>query len=108
MIHFLDDSTNATLFNGSVRIHVQGSGNFTKCEEIIDKFVYKSPSRCWPKPCAIGTVYQPTISSDMQFYALSAFIFGAKHLQVRDEHNKYSPGQLRDTASSFCGMVSYL
>ena len=73
----------------------------------MEQFVYKTPSRCWPKPCAIGTVYQPTISSDMQFYALSAFVYGANALRATNAENKCSPMQLREAAIYYCTLVNY-
>ena len=108
MIYIVDYSKNDTILKKEVLI--EGSGNVTECEDILDHFVYKTPdpSRCWPKPCAIGTVYQPTISTDMEFYALSGFVYGVQALHVADDEDMYSPDMLREAALAYCVMVRKL
>jgi len=54
----------------------QGSGDSTACEALLDQFVHKvDDSLCHPKPCAIGSTYQPTIPEDMEFYTCSFQIY---------------------------------
>ncbi|ESP02318.1 hypothetical protein LOTGIDRAFT_238045 [Lottia gigantea] len=59
---------------------IYGSGNVTQCRNIIQIFLKKAEGDgCSPKPCAIGSVYQPNVTN-ITFYAIGAF--------------KYAPGDL--------------
>jgi apyrase len=58
---------------------ITGTGNPEACKKILDELVYKvSPDRCYPKPCAIGTTYEPTIDREEKFYVLGAFYYALK------------------------------
>jgi apyrase len=83
-----------------------GTGEPEKCLEMMKQFIYKPDEEfCYPRPCAIGTVYQPTIDTDQPFLALSAFRFAPKRLKVTKQDGTFRPADLRHAAIEFCRKV---
>lgn len=100
---FTDNAT-VTAFGKSVLIN--GSGNVTKCLEIIDFFLKSADDKwCHPKPCAIGRTYQPSVSG-IVFYAIAAFQYAPKYLNAVNELGKLNLTLLQQNAEIYCKKVS--
>ena len=83
-----------------------GTSDPDGCQKIVDIFVYKAPDyNCHPKPCAISTVYQPTIDPNKQFYALSAFLFNLRDINALDENGRFTPRGTTIAARAYCSKV---
>ncbi|ELT89294.1 hypothetical protein CAPTEDRAFT_163643 [Capitella teleta] len=80
-----------------------GTGEPEKCLQMMQRFIYKPHEDfCYPQPCSIGTVYQPTIEAEVPFLALSAFYFPPDRLKVMQEDGTFTPENLRIAALDFC------
>lgn len=108
-----DDTRNssALLDHGVVRF--RGEAHPVQCLKHIHKIVYKTAheERCLPKPCAIGTVYQPAIDPHMQFYALSSvFKYTLQTLKLANGHERgrFCLNQTLEEAKKFCAMVGVI
>lgn len=84
-----------------------GSSSPSECLNIISIFLQKSHSTCYPKPCAIGSIYQPSIGSDI-FYATVGFAFTAADLNATDSLGRLDINKLNKTAHIYCSKVSLL
>ncbi|XP_048734451.1 uncharacterized protein LOC125650318 [Ostrea edulis] len=78
-----------------------GSSSPSECLNIISIFLQKSHSTCYPKPCAIGSIYQPSIGSDI-FYATVGFAFTAADLNATDSLGRLDINKLNKTAHIYC------
>lgn len=80
-----------------------GTGNPSECVALLEKFIYKNePHRCHPKPCAIGSVYQPNIPPNQTFYTIGAFYFIIKDLKVINEDGIFTPVDVYKAAFNYC------
>jgi apyrase len=80
-----------------------GTGEPYKCIELLRQHVYKSDaSRCQPKPCAIGSFYQPTLPPNMTFFAIGSYIYTLKPIGALAEDGQYIPSVGYDKAVEFC------
>jgi len=81
-----------------------GSGKPQQCTEVLHNLVYKAdlPWHCFPKPCAIGSTYQPTIQSYQLFYLIGAFIFAVKSIGARTVNGRVTPQDVTAAAFEFC------
>lgn len=86
------------------KITFHGTSDPENCSKIIDSYVYKALGyRCYPKPCAIGPIYQPEISEDMNFYAIGAFKYVPKDLKLlSDDDITVAPNELLEKAKEYC------
>ena len=84
-----------------------GTGDPTVCLRLLKRFVYKvdDPSLCQPKPCAIGSFYQPTLPPDMDFYAVGAFIYPLHAIEALDSEWRYRPQVGFEKAFEYCRKV---
>lgn len=90
----------ATAKDGST---ITGTGNPEACEKILDGLVYKvAPERCYPKPCAVGTTYQPSIDGQEKFYVLGAFYVTLKNLGTVAKDGRLDLNDVNTKASTFC------
>lgn len=97
-----DNTTRSTL---DYAVHIIGSANTTKCLEIIQEFLQAvDDTWCYPKPCAIGSVYQPPVG-DIEFYALAAFTYAPTYLKAVDEYGGLNITLLRENAEIYCRKV---
>ena len=64
------------------------------------------PIRCFPKPCAIGPFYQPSIPESMMFYAMAAFSYPIDAYGISNEDNIVSPQEFINGAYNYCRTVS--
>ena len=55
--------------------------------------------------CIAGPVYQPTIKPNEMFYAVSAFLYSFKTLNVISENGTFSPAELKVKAKQYCSTV---
>ncbi|KAK2162263.1 hypothetical protein LSH36_101g05001 [Paralvinella palmiformis] len=95
------DRSVVTISNLKLTFH--GSGDPVKCKTLVDQLVFKvEPYHCYPKPCAIGQVYQPTISKTKTFFALSAFTYPLKTLGVLDDTGVFTPAEAYEAAINYC------
>ena len=84
-----------------------GSGDPSGCLQILHKIVEKAePFECYPKPCAIGVFYQPTIDGNIKFYALDAFIYALEPIGALTQDGTYVPQTGFEKAAEFCSKVS--
>ncbi|XP_062573452.1 uncharacterized protein LOC134235337 isoform X2 [Saccostrea cucullata] len=79
----------------------QGSSSPSECLSIISMFLKDSHDTCYPKPCAIGSIYQPSTGSDI-FYATASFAFIATDLNATDSSGKLNIDKLNKTAYLYC------
>lgn len=103
--YFIDDILNDSL-NGE-QVTFIGTGDPDECVELINDIVYKvqDPDHCSPKPCAIGSVYQPSIKNQT-FYAVSAFYFPLWNLGVvNNTDHSFSPAETTQAAYQYCRKV---
>lgn len=90
----------------NLKLTFHGSGDPVKCKTLVDQLVFKvEPYHCYPKPCAIGQVYQPTISKTKTFFALSAFTYPLKTLGVLDDTGVFTPAEAYEAAINYCQKV---
>lgn len=59
---------------------------------------------CYPKPCAIGRTYQPSIGTD-HFYAIAAFTYAPNSLNAADQSGILDIDKLNTTAFEYCEKV---
>lgn len=94
------DSINTTV-TGNFTI-VRGSSNGAECIPILrDVFARGRAAVCYPAPCPVDSVYQPEISTDMTFYAVSAFAHTSQALKA-DDNGVLNIKTLNDNAMSTC------
>ena len=103
-----DDVRNATI-RGTGNVRFEGSGNPSECLKHINDIVYKAQHvhKCLPKPCAIGTVYQPAVDPSMDYFALSSvfkFTFDTINASRRDD-DRFCLNDTREAAFTFCSLV---
>lgn len=100
---FTSDDTTFTALGKSVQI--RGSGNVTKCLEIINIFLQSADDNwCHPKPCAIGRTYQPSVQN-IVFYAIAAFQYAPTYLEAIDKHGRLDLHLLKRNAEIYCQKV---
>ncbi len=65
----------------------EGAGNHTACQSLFQGLIYNAvEKRCFPKSCAIGPVYQPSIEAEDEFYAISAFLYAMEEIGAWQEN----------------------
>lgn len=80
-----------------------GTGDPSQCVAVLERVIYKVDShRCHPKPCAIGSVYQPNIPPSQTFYTVGAFYFILNDLKVLSVNGTFTPAQAYEAAFNFC------
>lgn len=85
-----------------------GTGNPDACVKLLEILVYKVESwKCNPRPCAIGSFYQPTIPPNMTFYAVGAFIHTLTAIKALDSRGVYIPAHGLNKAYEYCRKVVY-
>jgi len=90
----------ATTTNG---VTLTGTGNPEACRKILEGMVYKvAPDLCYPKPCSIGTVYEPSIHQEATFYVLGAFFINMKNLGAVGENGRLSLNDIYTKATAYC------
>lgn len=82
----------------------RGSSSPSECLTIISNFLRLSYDTCYPKPCAIGSIYQPSVGSDI-FYAVAVFAFVASDLKATDSSGRLDIDKLNKTAHIYCSKV---
>jgi len=83
-----------------------GTGDPIACLRLLDRLVYKvDPSLCQPKPCAIGSFYQPTLPPNMDFYAVGAFYHTLSAIGALDSDGRYIPSTGFEKAFEYCRKV---
>ncbi|XP_013407826.1 ectonucleoside triphosphate diphosphohydrolase 1 isoform X1 [Lingula anatina] len=76
-----------------------GTGNSTACEAILETFQRQTPTEfCYPKPCAIGDIYQPVLPEHMLFTAVSAYVYAPAALGALEDDRTLTPRILREKA----------
>ncbi|CAH1778125.1 unnamed protein product [Owenia fusiformis] len=97
------DKTEHTFADGRT-IEFKGSSDPEKCQTLVlNELVYKAPSyKCYPKPCAIGQIYQPLLPSNMEFHAIQGFLYTLKTLEVLDDSESFTSSQLKSKADAYC------
>ncbi|XP_033735077.1 ectonucleoside triphosphate diphosphohydrolase 3-like isoform X2 [Pecten maximus] len=83
----------------------RGDSNPTKCLEIINSFLQSAgENSCYPKPCAIGQTYQPSLGTDT-FFAISAYVYAPTTLRALDTFGRLQIPTLNTTAHEYCRMT---
>ncbi|GFS16337.1 ectonucleoside triphosphate diphosphohydrolase 3 [Elysia marginata] len=88
--------------NKGRQLTMKGSGNPEECEQILTSVL--QPNRgnnCQPKPCAIGSVYQPPVPN-ITFYATQAFTYAPKNLKAVGTNKILDIDRLREAAFHHC------
>jgi len=84
-----------------------GTGDVLGCLRLLNQFVHKvEPSDCNPKPCAIGSFYQPTIDPSISFYAIGSFRYALEAIDAVTSDGIFVPQTGFVKASEFCAKVS--
>jgi len=83
---------------------ITGTGDPGKCQLILNKFVYKVSERCYAKPCAVGTTYQPTIHKEEKLMVLGAFYYSLKDLKALGSDGKVNLNDVLAKAEAYCRM----
>lgn len=80
-----------------------GIGDPSGCLRILNQLVHKAePANCYPKPCAIGAFYQPTIDPSKLFYAVGAFHYSLKAIGAVTNDGVYVPRTGFEKAIEYC------
>ena len=83
-----------------------GTGNITACRHLLERqLVRVSPDLCSPKPCALGSIYQPTFPRQMSFYAVGLFMNTLKTIRALDVNGVYVPEYGLKMAEEYCEKV---
>jgi len=84
----------------------QGTGYAPGCLRILNELLNKAdPSDCHPKPCAIGTVYQPTIHKKINFYAVGGFRYALRDIGAVRPDGIFVPQTGFVKGAEFCSSV---
>lgn len=90
-------------------VTMTGGSQPSKCMAVLETLIYKADTRrCSPKPCAIGTVYQPPIDGDMMFLAMSSFHRTLDKLDVLYPNGSFVPSSIYQPAIEICAKVSFI
>lgn len=91
-----------TLKDGSSVLH-QGTGNYDDCKVLTQALLHLD-YECLDEPCAAAGVYQPTISSATQFYAVSSYWYTVLELGLTGWNQPWSgsPADLREAGRTWC------
>ncbi|XP_060581935.1 ectonucleoside triphosphate diphosphohydrolase 1-like isoform X2 [Ruditapes philippinarum] len=93
---------NTTVLSSGNSVHIMGSSNSSQCLEIIEIFLKTAADNwCYPKPCAIGRTYQPSVGN-LVFYAISAFVYSPTYLNALDELGRLDMQLLKTNAVQYC------
>jgi hypothetical protein len=85
-----------------------GTGDPAACLRLLEILVYKVESwKCNPRPCAIGSYYQPTLPPNMTFYAVGAFIHTLSAIDALQANGVYVPQHGLSKAIEYCRKVNY-
>lgn len=82
-----------------------GTGNSEDCFNLLKVFVSKNdePWRCYPKPCSIGSAYQPSLSTSMSFHLVGAFKYTFDRILLTNKtHRTFSFSKLKLITDEFC------
>lgn len=86
----------------------RGSSSPSECLSIISKFLKQdSGDDCYPKPCAIGSIYQPAVGADI-FFATASFAAVAADLNATDASGRLDIDKLKKTAHTYCSKVNHV
>ncbi|RUS78602.1 hypothetical protein EGW08_013637 [Elysia chlorotica] len=98
----LRDDTSVLNLTEHTRLTMEGTGNPAKCEEMLTQILkpYRG-NRCHPKPCAIGSVYQPELPN-ITFYATQAFTYAPNNLRAVGSNKVLDIDRLRQAAFHHC------
>ncbi|KAH9498941.1 hypothetical protein Btru_005409 [Bulinus truncatus] len=97
------DKTNIKLESGST-YSLKGTGSATECNVLLEQILQPNQGYgCQPKPCAIGSVHQPSVA-DIQFYATQAFTFTPKALKVLANDSILRLDSLEQAAKKHCSL----
>ncbi|XP_059140159.1 ectonucleoside triphosphate diphosphohydrolase 1-like [Physella acuta] len=95
------DTKDVTLPDGR-QLALTGSGDPDTCKQILSNLLRPATGMdCEPKPCAVGSVYQPSVG-DGQFLATQVFTFAPQRLNATGEGNRLDLVKLEDAAYRFC------
>merc|ERR1719300_1279247 len=82
----------------------QGMSNPTACQAILTRLLKPAQnSSCSPKPCTIGSRYQPPFG-DLAFFATSAFRYAPTELETIEADGKLNVTKLKKVAEEYCSM----
>ncbi|CAG5132638.1 unnamed protein product [Candidula unifasciata] len=96
-----EDSRNTTLDDGRLILE-KGTGDPEACLQILRKFLHPNTGQdCSPKPCAIGSVYQPSVDN-LKFVATQAFTYTPENLKVVDDDKILHIDKLEEAAIYHC------
>ncbi|KAI0210783.1 Ectonucleoside triphosphate diphosphohydrolase 4 [Lamellibrachia satsuma] len=93
----LKDDNITREMNGST-IQFMGTWNPAECREVLRSIL--GTAKCSPKPCGIGSVYQPTIPANKMFFDLSAFAYTIKAIGLLGE--TFTLSNMTDAAMRYC------
>ncbi|XP_067681280.1 ectonucleoside triphosphate diphosphohydrolase 8-like isoform X1 [Haliotis asinina] len=97
----IGDDINGTSDSGQP-LKFQGTSEPSKCIQILRQLLSRAPDdRCYPKPCAIGSVYQPSIGN-MLFYATQGFVYTPNTMGSLDADKHLNITHLRDASIIYC------
>ena len=94
-----------TTANGKIFV---GTGNPQACVDLLTEYVVykvKDRSRCPTQQCAIGSVYQPSLPDQLQFYGIGAFFYTLPSIDALRDDSVFVPEIGYQKAFEFCELV---
>ncbi|KAJ8308161.1 hypothetical protein KUTeg_013035 [Tegillarca granosa] len=102
LVLLLGDTSTYVDENSGTTVTVLGGGDPDNCLELLQYFLRTANhDMCWPKPCAIGPIYQPSIGTDI-FYAISAFVYAPMVHGSLNNNGRLDIEHLNSTAFEYC------
>jgi hypothetical protein len=101
---FIVGDTKTVIYEGEEKT-LTGEGDPSKCLTIINSFLESAADdMCYPKPCAIGQTYQPSLGTDI-FFAIAAFTYAPYSLNTVNSSGILNIDLLNTTAFNYCQKV---
>ncbi|BFZ07763.1 hypothetical protein BsWGS_10802 [Bradybaena similaris] len=99
------DSRNTTKLDDGRYIFETGTSAPEECLQILRKFLQPTTGiKCSPKPCAIGSVYQPSVEN-IKFVATQAFTYTPNNMKVVDADKILHIDRLEKAAILHCNQT---
>ncbi|KAK0058434.1 nucleoside-diphosphatase mig-23 [Biomphalaria pfeifferi] len=95
------DQKNVTLENG-VTYGMIGTSSPSQCQAMFEQILQPNQGfDCQPKPCAIGSVHQPSVAN-ISFYAIHGFTHAPKTLKAIGKNYTLQLDRLEQAAYRYC------
>ncbi|RUS74858.1 hypothetical protein EGW08_017382, partial [Elysia chlorotica] len=87
---------------GNLTVMLQGTGSPIECKRLFDELLASAPpENCFLEPCAIGSVFQPSVEG-IDFYAISSFVYSLEAAGVVGRDGTLDLRRLFYQAQQYC------